>query len=141
MTKRLLRSRTDRYVAGVCGGLGDYFEVDSAFVRLLFALAAFAGGTGVLAYVVLWFTVPEEPVSTSKSINQEIPMEKKKEPAAPLSKESKRERGGALGGIILIVLGLLFLADNFLPGFDFGHLWPVLLVAIGLGILLRGNQR
>jgi hypothetical protein len=54
---------------------------------------------------------------------------------------SARERGGLMGGLILIALGILFLADNLLPGFSFGEYWPVLLIVIGVGLLLRPRWR
>jgi phage shock protein C len=59
-TRILYRSRDDRMLAGVCGGLGDYFGVDPTLVRLLFVLLALFTGVGVLAYIVLWIVVPEE---------------------------------------------------------------------------------
>lgn len=57
---RLRRSRSDRIGAGVAGGLGRYFGVDPVLFRVLFAVAAFFGGSGVLAYVLLWALIPEE---------------------------------------------------------------------------------
>jgi phage shock protein PspC (stress-responsive transcriptional regulator) len=59
--QRLLRrSRTDRVGAGVAGGLGQYFNVDPVLFRVLFAVSAFFGGAGVLAYVIAWAAIPEE---------------------------------------------------------------------------------
>jgi phage shock protein C len=58
--KRLKRSLTDKMVAGVCGGLAKYFEIDSTLIRLIFAFAAVFAGTGVLAYIVMWIIVPKE---------------------------------------------------------------------------------
>jgi hypothetical protein len=49
-------------------------------------------------------------------------------------------RNNALGGIVLIALGLLFLADNLMPGFDLSDYWPVILIAIGLGLLWKSRQ-
>ncbi len=60
---KLYRSRTDRKIAGVCGGLGEFFGIDSTFVRLFFILLFFLGGASVLAYVVLWLIVPEQPIA------------------------------------------------------------------------------
>jgi phage shock protein C len=59
--KRLYRSRTDRKIAGICGGLGAYFNVDPVFFRLLWVLLAIAGGTGLLAYLICWLVIPLEP--------------------------------------------------------------------------------
>ncbi len=59
--KRLLRSRDDRWLAGVCGGIGVYSGVDPNVVRLLAVVAALLScGTAVLAYVVAWVVIPEQ---------------------------------------------------------------------------------
>lgn len=59
--KKLYRSRRDRMIAGVCGGLADYFQVDPTIIRLLFILFVLLGGSGVLAYLIMWLVVPVEP--------------------------------------------------------------------------------
>ncbi len=61
MTRRLYRSRTDRQLAGVCGGLGEYFGVDPTIVRLIFIVLALAGGPGLLLYIILALVIPEAP--------------------------------------------------------------------------------
>lgn len=58
--KRLYRSETNRQIAGVCGGLAEYFSIDTTLVRLAFILTTLLGGPGVIAYIVLWIVVPEE---------------------------------------------------------------------------------
>lgn len=60
--KRLYRSRKERMIAGVCVGLGDYLKVDPTLIRLLFVLFTLMGGQGILAYLILWIIVPEEPI-------------------------------------------------------------------------------
>ncbi len=76
MKKRLYRSRADRRVAGVCGGIADYLAVDPTIVRILWALFAFAGGPGVLLYIILAVIIPEEPeyvqASAEKIKNDEL---------------------------------------------------------------------
>ncbi|MBM3404462.1 MAG: PspC domain-containing protein [Bacteroidetes bacterium] len=62
-TKRLFRSRNNKMLAGVCGGLGTYFNIDPVIIRLLWVLAIFAAGTGVLAYIIAWIIIPEEPIT------------------------------------------------------------------------------
>lgn len=61
--KKLYLSRTDRKIAGVCGGLAAYFNIDSTLVRILFVLLLIVFGSTLLVYVVLWLVVPEEPTS------------------------------------------------------------------------------
>lgn len=61
MTKRLYRSRTDRKIGGVCGGIAEYFGIDPLVVRLaLIALVLFAG-VGILPYIIAWMIIPNEP--------------------------------------------------------------------------------
>ena len=59
--KRLYRSRSDRSVAGVCGGIADYLGIDPTLVRIIWVLFAVAGGPGVILYVIMALVVPEEP--------------------------------------------------------------------------------
>ena len=59
-TKRLYRSETNRHIAGVCGGIAEYFDIDPSLVRLAFLLGTVLGGPGVAIYVVMWIIVPEE---------------------------------------------------------------------------------
>ena len=60
--KKLYRSKTDRKIAGICGGLGEYFNVDPTLVRVGFVLLALPGGLpGFLPSLVLWLFIPEEP--------------------------------------------------------------------------------
>ena len=60
MEKTLRRSRTDKMIAGICGGLGKYFGLDSTFLRLVFVLLLIFAGTGLLAYLVMWLVIPYE---------------------------------------------------------------------------------
>jgi phage shock protein PspC (stress-responsive transcriptional regulator) len=59
-TRRLTRSRTDRKIAGVCGGFAAYSGIDVNIVRLVMVLLAFLGGSGVVLYLVAWVIVPAE---------------------------------------------------------------------------------
>lgn len=61
MTKKLYRSRTNKMIAGVCAGLGDFFELDPTLIRLGAVVLVLAAGVGVLAYIVAWIIVPQEP--------------------------------------------------------------------------------
>ena len=58
MQRKLYRSRNDSRIAGVCGGLGEYLDIDPTLVRLIFVLLALTGGHGVLLYIILWLLVP-----------------------------------------------------------------------------------
>jgi len=60
-TRKLYRSRTNRQLAGVCGGLAQYFNIDATLIRVLFVALAVLGGSGLVIYLVLWIIVPREP--------------------------------------------------------------------------------
>ena len=58
--KKLLRSIDNRMVCGVCGGVGEYFNVDATLIRLVWVLASLFGGSGLLAYIIAAIIIPEE---------------------------------------------------------------------------------
>jgi phage shock protein C len=60
-TRKLYRSKTDRKLAGVCGGLAQYFNIDPTLIRVLFVVLAILGGSGLVLYLALWIIVPNEP--------------------------------------------------------------------------------
>jgi phage shock protein C len=60
-TRKLYRSKTNRKLAGVCGGLAQYFNIDATVIRVLFVVLAILGGSGLLLYLALWIIVPKEP--------------------------------------------------------------------------------
>lgn len=60
MARQLRRSKSNRMIAGVCGGLGEYLEVDPVLVRLLLVVATLMGGSGIILYLVAWVLIPEE---------------------------------------------------------------------------------
>ena len=60
-TRKLYRSRTDRKLAGVCGGLAQYFNLDATLLRVLFVVLAVLGGSGLVLYLAMWIIVPNEP--------------------------------------------------------------------------------
>ena len=59
--RKLYRRRGDRMLAGVCGGLADYFRVDVTLIRVIFVVLAVMGGAGLVIYLAMWLLVPEEP--------------------------------------------------------------------------------
>lgn len=61
MKKKLYRSRKDSKIAGVCGGIAEYFDIDPTIVRLLAVFTIFFGGGGIVAYIIAWIIVPLEP--------------------------------------------------------------------------------
>ena len=63
--RRLYRSRGDRKIAGVCGGIASYLRIDPVIPRLVWVIFAMAAGVGVLAYLVCWWVIPQEPAGSA----------------------------------------------------------------------------
>ncbi len=62
MMKKLYRSRKDSKIAGVCGGIAEYFNIDSTIIRLLAVITIFFGGGGIVSYLIAWLIIPLEPL-------------------------------------------------------------------------------
>ncbi len=160
MGRRLYRSRSDRMICGVCGGLARYFDMDSTIIRVIAVLLIFASGLGILAYIILAIVIPSESSRAAEpkdTIKENV--EEMKETASELGREIRSTLAGEEGeaeevakvghrrrnlfGIILVVLGVLFLLGSFglFWWFHWGNLWPLILVAIGVLIILRARKR
>jgi len=59
--KRLYRSKKDKIIGGVCGGIAEYFNIDPVIVRVIAVVLAFMGGSGILAYIIAWIIIPQNP--------------------------------------------------------------------------------
>jgi phage shock protein PspC (stress-responsive transcriptional regulator) len=148
-TRRLYRSRSDRMLGGVAGGLASYLQVDPALTRLAFAALVLAAGSGLLAYVIAWIVIPEEPESRPEPVAPAVPAlpAEATTPGTPLaadpppSKPAPAGRGARLVvGAVLVALGTLFLLDWALP--DLHHLfWPAAIIVCGLVFLAYGARR
>jgi phage shock protein C len=141
---RLYRSEKNRVIAGVAGGLGDFFNVDATLIRLIFILITIFGGGGILLYLILWLIIPNETAISEiskDSIRQNAKEIKIK--AHDIVKEfkfdSRRTHSRHLFALIIIILGVMFLFDNLglIKIFNYAKLWPILLIIIGVAILSR----
>src|SRR5437868_14836416 len=119
VSPRVHRSATDRVVAGVCGGLAEYLEVDPSLVRLAFIVGMLWGGLGLLIYVVMAIVLPVDPQ------------------AQPVTMYC-RARSRNLAGGVLILLGAVLLVGNlgWAPWLTWNLFWPAVLVFVGAALLL-----
>ena len=129
--RKLYRSRKDAMVAGVCGGLAEYIGIDSAIVRLVFAVLIMAGGIGVLAYFLAWIIIPEGSNEGGWENTDSSETRKHME----LSGDKMR----MIIGFGFIGLGVLFFANQIFPWFTFEIFWPAVLIMIGALILMKGK--
>jgi phage shock protein PspC (stress-responsive transcriptional regulator) len=118
---RLQRSKSDRVLAGVCGGLGEYFDVDPVIFRIAFVVLAFVGGAGILLYPVAWLLLPED--GHQRSIGEGW---------------VQRGRRGHVLPIVLIVIGALILSGDLLSRHHDGGIgFAVIAIVVGALLLRR----
>lgn len=155
MNRRLYRSVADRRIGGVAAGTATYFDIDPSISRVLWlVLAVFSGGVFLVVYLVMWAVVPEEPypaAGASPPATAKPSLEASvDEPAAegstvpgssPPAGVGSRPDGRVVLGAILILIGVWFLADRFLPWLDWDLVWPVGLVVIGILVLATALRR
>jgi len=146
--RRLYRSPSDKIIAGVAGGLGNYFGVDSTVIRLLFVLLTIFGGSGIFIYIVLWVLVPlegsKESVGSQETVKQNVKEveERVAAVASEMSTPAGQSRASVWFGLVILLLGLSFLLSNFgILSLRFvWNLWPLILIFIGISILLNHER-
>ncbi len=140
---KLYRSEKGRVIAGVCSGLGEFFQVDATIVRLIFILIAVFGGGGILLYLILWLIVPSEG-SGSEITKENIEKnageikDKAQQFAKDMKLNSTNLNSRQLFGVMILVFGLLLLLGNF--GFmNFNSIMKffpaIIVIIVGVAIL------
>ena len=113
--KRLYRSRKDSIIGGVCGGIGNYFNIDPVFIRLIFVLLFLLRGSGILIYIVAWIIIPLEP---RHKVNDNIKNKKEKKVTEKKSDKKKKGKNSKIGLVIFFIIFGLFIF-TFIGGFIF----------------------
>ena len=156
--RTLYRSRSERMIGGVCGGIAEYFGIDPTIVRLLaVAITVIGNAAAVVAYVIMWVVVPEEPFGGAGSVvsvgpatvpsTPPMPPPAAAPPSASPAQHSAPPVGGRRGmvwlGSMLILLGVAFLVSRVT---DIGvAFWPIafvglLFVALGIRTMFAGGD-
>lgn len=150
---RVTRSEKHKVIGGVAGGLAEYFDIDPLIPRILFIIALFWNGGGVLVYIILWIILPVEQSTLQSNPSQDEttgPLENATS-GAPIRQENAEEnnssnfpqskttfRTNIIAGLILIFIGILILMDQILPVFYFEYFWPLVLIIVGGSLLASG---
>lgn len=124
-SSRLTRSRQDRVIAGVCGGLGHYFNLDPVLVRVGFVALTLAAGAGILIYILAAIILPEASLEEDHARSD----------VATVS------QGRLIFGGLLILVGAFLLMREIFPWFSDQVIWATVLIALGLAVVLKGTQR
>jgi phage shock protein C len=145
MEKKLYRSRDKKVVAGIAGGLGDYLDIDPVIIRIILVLITIFHGIGILIYIIMWIAVPELPypktASQSANTGEDTINTPKQESFTSSSQNSTIKKTSSSGriifGVILIVIGSIFLFERFVPFFDFEFVFSIGLVILGLAMIFN----
>lgn len=138
----------DRILGGVCSGVAAGFHLDPLWVRLAFVLLGFFQGVGLFVYIVLWLVMPEDTAAGPRSGFDSVADDLRRvgaEMRAQLGGGDQASRGNLGGqsvvlGVVLVILGALLLGVN-TGYFTWSVIWPVAVIAVGIGFLLRSFGR
>lgn len=122
MAKRMYLSSQSKVIAGVAGGLGEYFDIDPVLIRIGFVVLLFLHGFGLLAYIVAWIAMPR--ASATEVV------------AEPVNKPEPSALRKYLPGITLVLIGLVFLLERTFYWFEWRYFWPVLIIMAGIALIL-----
>lgn len=144
MEKKLQRSRNKKVIAGIAGGLSDYLDVDPVIIRIVIVLITIFHGIGLLIYVVMWIVIPEEPFNNtffqSETGEAENIGETKYDGASNFSTELNKassSNGRIIVGVILIFIGIIFLAEKMFPFLDFEFVFAIGMIALGASLIFN----
>lgn len=139
-TKKLYRSSGDKIIAGVCGGLAEYFSIDPTLVRILFVALVLADGFGILLYLIMALIVPKDKKTGTRDNARDLA-----EGTKNLAKQARSsETGRNLLGLIIVGLGLVILIKNILPvppvWMHAQIFWPIVIIAVGLYFIFNHKK-
>lgn len=133
-------------VGGVCGGLGEYFGIDPVIFRIIFVVLAIGQGMGVLLYIILMLVIPQEPKEGEQEAQGfgkkvEAAAQEIKTSAQTIADKAKKsgDGGRTILALVIIGVGVVALLQQFFAfrWLGWGTLWPLVLVALGLFIILK----
>ena len=130
--RKLSRNPMNKVIGGVCSGLAEFFGLDVALVRIAFVIAFLFASFGFWLYIILWIVLPVEGQQSTVNSQQS-------ESVSESKSESKVK--SILAGSFVILIGLLFLINNFIPINWVWKLWPLILVAIGVVMIVTASKK
>ena len=135
MNKKLQRDTQHKVVGGVCSGLGNYFDIDTSLIRVLFAFMFLFASAGFWLYLILWIVMPAAPVEPgSAETSQFVSSDTSDTTETP--EDLKKNKGSMYAGAILIGIGLFGLVHWYVPLLNWRTVWPVLLIIIGILLIV-----
>lgn len=129
--KIIERNPMNKVVGGVCSGLADYFNLDVALIRVAFVIALLFASFGFWLYIILWIVLPE------KKINFDFQSQQPSESETQTVDEDNKKTTSVIAGVSVVLIGVVFLINNFVPISWIWKLWPLILIAIGIVMISK----
>ena len=128
--KRFERDLQNKVLGGVCSGLGNYFDMDPTFWRVLFLLMFFFGFSGLLVYIILWIVMPakQNGVNTNDTFQE-------------VNVDEPKKSGSMTAGLLLIGIGAISLLARYIPQISWHTVWPVILIVAGVILIIPKNKK
>lgn len=130
--KRLQRDLQNKVLGGVCSGLGNYFDMDPTFWRILLFILFLVGGCGLLAYIILWIAMPAAKYDPHAETSPQV---------TATDTERKKKNGSMAGGLTLIGIGVVCLLARYIPQINWHTAWPFLLILLGLILIIPTKSK
>ena len=142
--RKLSRNTMNKVIGGVCSGLAEFFGLDVALVRIAFVISFMFASFGFWLYIILWIVLPEGQQTTDNGQQtfgqSQSQSQSQSQHSEPVSKSESKVKS-VLAGSFVILIGLLFLINNFIPINWVWKLWPLILVAIGVVMIVTSSKK
>lgn len=150
MNKRLYRSKNNKILAGVCGGLAEYFGVDPTIIRIAYLVISliisplFLGG--VVIYIIAAIIIPQDegsfPGNNTHKANEDFSENAPNMGADDWNKQVNYDAGKnrIMLGAALVVIGALFLLKQLISWFNYKYIIPLIVVGVGIYIIYKGGK-
>jgi len=143
MEKKLQRDTRNKVIGGVCSGLANYFDIDTALVRVLFAIMFLCASAGFWLYIILWVVMPAGQGTQNETdyfVSPDGTTETSPETQGEGQMASK-SKGSLVAGLILIGIGVVGLLNRYIPEINWETAWPILLIVLGLFLIIPFKNR
>lgn len=144
---KLRRNPINKVIGGVCSGLADYFNMDVTIMRLLFVIAFIFASFGFWFYIILWIVLPigQRTIDNGQQSTVDSQSQRTESQETDGVTENGQSRQlkmkSIITGTVVILIGLLFLVNNFIPITWVWKLWPLILVVIGVVMIVTSSKK
>lgn len=142
--KTLYRDTDNMMIGGVAAGLAEYLEVDVSLIRLITLVLVVFTGIGLIVYIIAWIVIPAKPGGKNKKKVEDEIKEKAETVAETIKGEVKKDNNlnsREFWGVLILIVGLLLIIQNFLGLSFWKNFWPLALILVGLYLILKNDKK